>query len=165
MKLLVTKTVGAGYAALKDETSTFTLPDDMTFDAVIAEARKHVLDGGRSVSIISKQVFLTLITHNDFGGHLLIGSPKPNPRSWGVGAYGPKVKNFGNNVSVRTHFDEASGLFVSVAIYARKVLNEFKTDTLTEAEDAHKLLCETWGKATPGNLKDEAQDAPFWKEA
>ncbi len=136
------------------------------FDEVLDRARTLAMrDGASSVTIESNQARLTLIHHNDFGGHLLIGSPKPNKRNWGRTWMAPDEKRFGNNVRVCARWHPEEGTFAAYAIFNKKVLNRLDADDETDLMEKFKFLCSSWKHASPGNLKDEAQDAPDWVEA
>lgn len=137
---------------------------DPGFDLVLAQARELMKQNHvSSVTIESSQCLLTLLHHNEFNSYLILGSPKPNRRSWGRTWIGTREKRFGNNVRVLTRWHSEKG-FAAYAIYNDKILNRFDAMDEQDLEQKYRLLCGAWKNATSGNLKDEAQDAPLWND-
>ena len=67
---------------------------------------------------------------------------------------------FDNGVVVTTSWQARVGRFRVRAVWHGRVLNEFTRYGEKAARAAHELLASTWGIASDGNLRDEAQDAP-----
>ncbi len=138
--------------------------ESCSFDQILAVGRELMTDQNvSSVTIDSTQCSLALIRHNDFNGSLIIGSPKPNRRSWGRTWNGVREKRFGNNVRVLTRWHPEKG-YAAYAIYNGRVLNRFDATSEHDVDEKYKLLCDAWRRASPSNVKDEAQDAPQWIE-
>jgi len=138
--------------------------DSFSFDQILAKGRELMTEKNvSSVTIDSTQCSLVLLHHNDFNGSLIIGSPKPNRRSWGRTWNGAKERNFGNNVRVLTRWHPEKG-YAAYAIYNGRVLNRLDATSEHDVDAKYKLLCDSWRRASPSNLKDEAQDAPQWTE-
>lgn len=139
-------------------------PSLCTLDMIINKGRRLMMEPNvSSVTIVSRECQLTLLHHNEFNGSLILGSPKPNRRNWGRTWSGAKERSFGNNVRVLTRWHPERG-FAAYAIYNGRVLNRLDAANEREVEEKYRLLCGAWKRATQGNVKDEAQDAPEWTE-
>lgn len=139
--------------------------DDATpFHEVVERARQLMLrDYVSHVTIEATYIQLTFLHHNDFGGQLVIGSPRPNYRSWSKTWVAPRERRFGNNVRICARWHPEEGKFSAYAIYNDRVLNRLDATSARDVEEKMRFLAGAWKHASPSNVKDEAQDAPEWQ--
>jgi hypothetical protein len=149
----------------KPNTYVENVDDATPFHEVVERARQLMLrDGVSYVTIETAFIQLTFLHHNDFNGQLVIGSPRPNHRSWSKTWVAPRERRFGNNVRVFARWHPEEGKFAAYAVYNGRVLNRLDATSTHDVEEKMRFLAGAWKHASPSNVKDEAQDAPEWRE-
>jgi hypothetical protein len=128
------------------------------FDAVFAEARRLMTAGATYVQIISNEVELICMHHNDFGGHRISGSPRPEPTSWSTTVWA-KTKTCKNGVVIFSRWVVGLG-FETYALWRERELQKTISQSLASAEANHSSLVSSWGRVSREELDILIEGAP-----
>lgn len=113
--------------------ASVALDDSLSFNEVFQRARDLMTNNVDRVLIESAQIHAQLQRH---GGHLLVGGPRPDPRSWGqtwVSAYEHK------GILITATWDKQAQNFWCRVVFGEDILTEHRCIFAHEAE---KVLLE-----------------------
>ncbi len=130
IKFVVTENTGEGREIEWDEERP------PNFDDVFAEARRLMSAGAVYVEILSGEVRLLCMHHNDFGGHRITGGPRPDPKHWAEKQW-EIHKHCKNGAQVSSRWDERAQNFHTRALWRGRVLQEGRCESLSAADHLH----------------------------
>lgn len=132
-------------------------PSPMDFEAVFAEARRLMSEGATYVQILSGEVSLLCMHHNDFGGHFITGDPRPDPKSWSTTSWS-KTKHCKNGVVIFSRWYAQE--FQTFALWRERKLEQTSSPNSNAAELAHSNFIGKWHRATREELDNAIEGAP-----